>query len=259
VSPPLRPALRLAAEPLSGLPEVKPGDDLAALIAHEAETAVAGLRGSEVLVVAQKVVSKAEGRLLRLADVDPSDRARELASRTGKDPRLVQAILDESAEVLRVGREVLIVRTRHGFVCANAGLDQSNVPDGVLCLLPEDPDASARRVRAGLRERLGVAPAVLVSDSFGRAWRLGQLDVAIGCAGLEPLHDRRGEPDARGRELTATVDAVADEAAAAASLVRHKAGGEAVVVVRGLERYVTAEDGPGAAAIVRPLPEDLFT
>jgi coenzyme F420-0:L-glutamate ligase/coenzyme F420-1:gamma-L-glutamate ligase len=252
------PGLRLAAEPLAGLPEVEPGDDLAALIAGAAESAVAGLRGGEVLVVAQKVVSKAEGRLLRLADVEPGDRARELASHTGKDPRLVQAILDESTEVLRVGREVLIVRTRHGLVCANAGLDQSNVPEGLVCLLPDDPDASARRIRAGLDERLGVAPAVLVSDSFGRAWRLGQLDVAIGCAGLQPLHDRRGERDAQGRELTATVDAVADAATAASSLVRHKAGGEAVVVVHGLERYVTPEDGPGAAAIVRALAEDLF-
>jgi coenzyme F420-0:L-glutamate ligase/coenzyme F420-1:gamma-L-glutamate ligase len=252
------PRLRLAAEPLAGLPEIEPGDDVAALVAQAAESAVAGLRGGEVLVVAQKVVSKSEGRLLRLADVAPGDRARELASRTGKDPRLVQAILDESSEVLRVGREVLIVRTPHGFVCANAGLDHSNVPEGVVCLLPLDSDASARRIRAGLRERLGVAPAVLVSDSFGRAWRLGQLDVTIGCAGLEPLHDRRGEPDARGRKLTATVDAVADAATAAASLVRHKAGGEAVVLVHGLERYVTAEDGAGAKAILRPLSEDLF-
>jgi coenzyme F420-0:L-glutamate ligase/coenzyme F420-1:gamma-L-glutamate ligase len=252
------PRLRLAADPLPDLPDVEPGDDLAALIAQAAEAAVAGLRGGEVLVVAQKIVSKAEGRLAPFSEFEPGDRARELASRTGKDPRLVQAILDESAHVLRVGREVLIVRTRQGFVCANAGIDLSNVPEGMLCLLPEDPDGSARRIRAGLRERLGVAPAVLVSDSFGRAWRLGQLDVAIGCAGLEPLHDRRGERDARGRELTATIDAVADAATASASLVRHKAGSEAVVVVHGLERYVTVEDGPGAASIIRSLEEDLF-
>jgi coenzyme F420-0:L-glutamate ligase/coenzyme F420-1:gamma-L-glutamate ligase len=254
------PRLRLAAEPISGLPEVRPGDDLPALIADAAEAMVAALRGGEVLVVAQKVVSKAEGRLVRLDEVEPGERARELASRTGKDPRIVQLILDESTEVLRVGREVLIVRTRHGLVCANAGIDQSNVPDeSVVCLLPEDPDASARRLRRGIGERLGVSPAVVVSDSFGRAWRLGQVDVAIGSAGLTPLHDRRGERDAQGRALTATIDAIADDAAAAASLVRHKAGGEAVVVVHGLERYVTPEDGPGAAAIVRPLAEDLFT
>jgi coenzyme F420-0:L-glutamate ligase/coenzyme F420-1:gamma-L-glutamate ligase len=254
------PRLRLTADPLPGVPEVRPGDDLAGLIAEAAETAVAGLRGGEVLAVAQKVVSKAEGRLVRLAEVSPGDEARELSERTGKDARLVQLILDESSEVLRVGREVLIVRTRHGFVCANAGIDQSNVPDeDVACLLPEDPEASARTLRRGIAKRLGVAPAVIVSDSFGRAWRLGQLDVAIGCAGLDPLHDRRGERDARGRVLTATVEAVADAAAAAAQLVRHKAGGEAVVVVHGLERYVTPEDGPGAATIVRPIAEDLFT
>jgi coenzyme F420-0:L-glutamate ligase / coenzyme F420-1:gamma-L-glutamate ligase len=242
------------------VPEVRPGDDLAKLIADAAEGAVAGLRGGEVLVVAQKVVSKAEGRLVPLAEVKPGDEARELAARTGKDARLVQLILDESTEVLRVGREVLIVRTRHGFVCANAGIDQSNVPDeSMACLLPDDPDASARMLRRGISERLGVAPAVIVSDSFGRAWRLGQLDVAIGCAGLEPLHDRRGEHDAQGRALTATIDAVADAAAGAAQLVRHKAGGEAVVLVHGLERYVTPGDGPGATATVRPLAEDLFT
>ena len=249
-------SLALAATPLPGLPEVHPGDDLAALIADVADE----LRAGDVLVVAQKVVSKAEGRLVPLDAVTAGDEARAFAARTGKDPRLVQLILNESTEVLRVGREVLIVRTRHGLVCANAGIDQSNVPDeGLACLLPLDSDASARRIRAGLAERIGVTPAVLVSDSFGRAWRLGQLDVAIGCAGLEPLHDRRGERDAHGRELTATVDAVADAAAGAAALTREKSGGEAVVIVRGLERYVTADDGPGAAAIVRPLAEDLFT
>jgi len=248
--------LRLAAEALAGLPEIRPGDDLAALIAPASD----GFGDGDVVVVAQKVVSKSEGRLVRLDDAIPGEKALELAARTGKDPRLVQLILDESTDVLRVGREVLIVRTRHGFVCANAGIDRSNVPDAdVVCLLPEDPDASARHLRAGIADRLGVAPAVLVSDSFGRPWRIGQLDVAIGCAGLAPLEDRRGERDAQGRELTATIDALADAAAAAASLVRQKAGGEAVVVVRGLERYVTADDGPGAAAILRPLDEDLFT
>jgi coenzyme F420-0:L-glutamate ligase / coenzyme F420-1:gamma-L-glutamate ligase len=246
--------LRLEAEPIPGVPEVRPGDDLAELIAG-----AAALRSGDTLVVAQKVVSKAEGRLARLDQAAPGERARELAAQTGKDPRLVQLILDESSEVLRVGREVLIVRTRQGFVCANAGIDQSNVPaNDVVCLLPEDADASARLLRKGLAERLGVGPAVLVSDSFGRAWRLGQLDVAIGCAGLAPLHDRRGERDAQGRGLTATIDAIADAATAAAALVRRKAGGEAAVVVRGLERYVTPEDGPGAAVIVRSLEEDLF-
>jgi coenzyme F420-0:L-glutamate ligase / coenzyme F420-1:gamma-L-glutamate ligase len=242
--------LRLTAEPVAGLPEVKPGDDLAALIA----TSAPDLRGG-VVVVSQKVVSKAEGRLVRLSDVTPSSRAREVAKKLGKEPEMVQLVLDESAEVLRDERGVLITRTHHGLVCANAGVDRSNMPDDDLaCLLPVDPDASARRLRATLAGR----PAVVIADSFGRAWRLGQADVAIGCAGLAPLDDRRGTRDAEGHELIATVDAIADQAASAAALVRDKAGRDAVVLVHGLERYVTAGDGPGAAAIMRPRDEDLF-
>jgi coenzyme F420-0:L-glutamate ligase / coenzyme F420-1:gamma-L-glutamate ligase len=240
----------LSAVVVSGLPEVQPGDDLAAMIAAAAE-----IRDGDVVVISQKVVSKSEGRLVALGDVEPSERARELAEGLGKDPRAVQVVLDESAEVLRAERGVLITRTRHGLVCANAGVDQSNVPgDDIVCLLPVDPDGSARRIRA----QLPGAPAVVIADSFGRAWRLGQADVAIGCAGLAPLDDRRGTRDAEGHELIATVDAIADQAASAAALVRDKAGRDAVVLVRGLERYITAGDGPGAAAIVRPRDEDLF-
>ena len=243
-------AAALSAVVVPGLPEVEPGDDLAAMIAAAAE-----IRDGDVVVISQKVVSKSEGRLVALGDVEPSQRARKLADSLGKDPRAVQVVLDESAEVLRAERGVLITRTRHGLVCANAGVDQSNVPgEEVVCLLPVDPDGSARRIRA----QLPGAPAVVIADSFGRAWRLGQADVAIGCAGLAPLDDRRGTRDAEGRELIATVDAIADQAASAAALVRDKAGRDAVVVVRGLERYVTAGDGPGAAAIVRPRDEDLF-
>jgi coenzyme F420-0:L-glutamate ligase/coenzyme F420-1:gamma-L-glutamate ligase len=243
--------LELWARPLPGLPEVAPGDDLAALIA----SAGADIEPGDVVVVSQKVVSKAEGRLVSLADVQPSPRARELAAALAKDARAVQVVLDESAEVLRAERGVLISRTHHGFVCANAGVDHSNVPaDDIVCLLPVDPDASAR----GLRAALGGACAIVIADSFGRAWRLGQADVAIGCAGLEPLDDRRGTADAEGHELIATVDAIADQAASAAALVRDKTGREAVVIVRGLERFVTPDDGPGAAAIIRPLDEDLF-
>jgi coenzyme F420-0:L-glutamate ligase/coenzyme F420-1:gamma-L-glutamate ligase len=252
--------LRLAAEPLPGLPEVRAGDDLAAIVAEAAGAAGMELADTDVLVLAQKIVSKAEGRLVPLATVSASARARKLAASLDKDPRFVQLVLDESSEVLRAERGVLIVRTRHGFVCANAGIDRSNVPgDEVASLLPEDPDASARRLRAGLAERLGARPAVVVSDSFGRAWRVGQLDVAIGCAGLAPLDDRRGSADSLGRELSATIDAIADAVASAAALVRSKAGHEAVVVVRGLERQVTGEDGAGAAAILRPRDEDLFS
>jgi coenzyme F420-0:L-glutamate ligase / coenzyme F420-1:gamma-L-glutamate ligase len=240
---------RLEAEPVAGVPEVRPGDDLAALLAARATFAP-----GDVLVVAHKVVSKAEGAVRALADVAAGERARALAAELGKDPRHVQVILDESEAVVRAERGVLICRTRHGFVCANAGVDASNAPEGVLVTLPRDPDASARALRAALPGH----PAVVVADSFGRAWRHGQCDVALGVAGLAPLEDWRGRTDAAGRELRATWIAIADEAAAAADLVRDKASREPAVLVRGLERHVTAEDGPGAAALVRPLTEDLF-
>jgi len=239
----------LRAWALDGLPEVRPGDDLAALLRD------GGYEPGDVLVVAHKIVSKAEGALRSLEDVVVGDRARELAREHAKDPRHVQVILDESAAVLRAQRGVLICRTRHGFVCANAGVDTSNAPeDGVVVTLPRDPDASARRLRAALPNR----PAVVVADSFGRAWRHGQCDVAIGLAGLAALDDWRGRRDPRGLELRATAIAVADEAAAAADLVRDKASREPAVVVRGLRRFVSDEDGPGAAALVRPPAEDLF-
>jgi coenzyme F420-0:L-glutamate ligase / coenzyme F420-1:gamma-L-glutamate ligase len=239
---------RLELEALPGLPEVRPGDDLAALLAAAGE-----LRPTDVLAVAHKVVSKAEGRVVALDTVFPGWEARELATRHGKDPRHVQVILDESAEILRADRGRLICRTRHGFVCANAGVDASNAgaPD-TLVLLPDDPDASAR----ALRHTLGCA--VLITDSFGRPWRVGQCEVAIGCAGLAPADDWRGRDDSGGRELAATVIAIADEAAAAADLVRGKDSREPAVRIRGLERYVTADDGPGAGALVRALADDLF-
>jgi coenzyme F420-0:L-glutamate ligase / coenzyme F420-1:gamma-L-glutamate ligase len=206
--------------------------------------------------VASKVVSKAEGRIVRLADVTPGDEAPRLAEQgSGKDPRLVQLVLDEAAEVLRAERGVLIVETRHGFVCANAGVDLSNVPgDDTALLLPEDPDASARALRAAIPGR----PAVLITDSFGRAWRVGQVDVAIGAAGLLVVDDWRGRSDAHGRELRATVAAVGDAVAAMADLARSKDASEPLVLVRGLDRFVTPQDGPGAAALRRPKPDDLF-
>jgi coenzyme F420-0:L-glutamate ligase / coenzyme F420-1:gamma-L-glutamate ligase len=240
----------LQAWALNGLPEVRPGDDLAALLRDEA------YEPGDVLVLAHKIVSKAEGALRALEAVTVSERAHALAREHGKDPRHMQVILDESAAVLRARRGVLICRTRHGFVCANAGVDTSNAPeDGALVTLPRDPDASARRLRAALPAR----PAVVIADSFGRAWRHGQCDVAIGIAGLTALDDWRGRRDPRGLELRATAIAVADEAAGAADLVRDKASREPAVVVRGLARHVTDGDGPGAAALVRPLDEDLFS
>ena len=242
----------LRARPLAGIPEVRPGDDLAALLAAARGEPFAP---GEILVLAHKVVSKAEGALRALADVEPGERARELAAALGKDPRHVQVVLDECAEVVRAERGVLICRTRHGYVCANAGVDASNAPaDGVLVTLPRDPDASARALRDALPGR----PAVVITDSFGRAWRHGQTDVAIGIAGLAALEDWRGRRDAHGRELRATWIAIADEAAAAADLVRGKDARQPAVVVTGLERHITPGHGPGAAALVRPVEDDLF-
>jgi coenzyme F420-0:L-glutamate ligase/coenzyme F420-1:gamma-L-glutamate ligase len=243
----------LEAFAIPGLPEVRPGDDLAALLAGAA--APAGLGPGDVLVVAHKVVSKAEGAVVALDEVEPSPRARVLAHRLGKDPRAVQVVLGQSTEVVRAERGVLIARTPHGFVCANAGVDASNAPapDTVVCL-PRDPDASARAIRAALPGR----PAVVISDSFGRAWRHGQTEVAIGIAGLAPLEDWRGRADSAGRGLQATWIAIADQAAGAADLVRTKDSREPAVLVRGLERHVTEADGPGAGALVRPPAEDLF-
>jgi coenzyme F420-0:L-glutamate ligase / coenzyme F420-1:gamma-L-glutamate ligase len=239
----------IALEPLRGLPEIRPGDDLAALLAESGTELLAG----DVLVIAHKVVSKAEGRVVRLVDVSPGDRARELAAEHGKDPRAVEVILSEATELVRADAGRLICRTRHGFVCANAGVDASNTGGAdTLVLLPLDPDASAR----ALRQRLGCA--VVISDSFGRAWRKGQCEVAIGCAGLAALRDYRGEPDFDGREMRASVIAIADEAAAAADLARGKTSREPAVRVRGLEPYVTREHGPGAAALLRAWADDLF-
>ncbi|MGZ8648686.1 MAG: coenzyme F420-0:L-glutamate ligase [Solirubrobacteraceae bacterium] len=238
---------------LPGMPEVRPGDDLAGLLADAAARLDGGLEPGDVLAVAHKVVSKAEGRVVRLADVIPGPRAMGLAAEHGKDARHVQVVLDESEDILRADRGRLICRTRHGFVCANAGVDASNAGDeDTLVLLPSDPDGSART----LRGRLGCA--VVVTDSFGRAWRHGQCEVAIGAAGLAPLDDRRGLLDAGGRTLAATVIAIADEVAAAADIVRGKATREPAVRLRGLARHVTTDAGPGAAALVRSLDEDLF-
>ena len=211
-----------------------------------------------MIVVASKVVSKAEGRTVALAEVTPGEEALRIAAQ-GKDPRLVQVVLDESAEVLRAERGVLIVETHHGFVCANAGIDLSNVPgEDVALLLPEDPDRSAQELRARIEAARGVRPAVLVTDSFGRAWRVGQVDVAIGAAGLVTVDDWRGRSDAHGRELRATVAAVGDAIAGAADLARSKDASEPAVLVRGLERFVTPDDGPGAAQLRRARPDDLF-
>ncbi|MEX0620747.1 MAG: coenzyme F420-0:L-glutamate ligase [Solirubrobacterales bacterium] len=242
--------------PLAGLPEISPGDDLAGGLA-----ALIPLAEGDILAVSQKVVSKEEGRLVDLNEVTPGARAMAIGGELDRDPRLVELILDESVDIVRTdaGRGILITETRHGFICANAGIDSSNVPgESTVVLLPEDPDASARRLRAGIAKACGVHPAIIISDSFGRAWRLGQAEVAIGCAGLDPLDDWRGQNDSQGRELAATVIATADQLAAAADLGRDKTSQTPAVLIRGLAHLVTEADGPGCAAQLRPADEDLF-
>jgi coenzyme F420-0:L-glutamate ligase/coenzyme F420-1:gamma-L-glutamate ligase len=212
----------------------------------------------EIVVISQKTVSKIEGRVRRLVDVEPGERARELAARLDKVPELVELVLSESERVVRAEGGVLITETRAGWVCANAGIDSSNLDEGWVTLLPLDGDASARRIRAAISARAGASPAVVLADSFGRAWRLGQADVAIGCAGIGALADWRGRRDALGNELSATVIAVADEVAAAADLARDKDSGVPGAVISGLDHLVTEDDGPGASALRRPEDEDLF-
>jgi coenzyme F420-0:L-glutamate ligase/coenzyme F420-1:gamma-L-glutamate ligase len=242
---------RLELLAVEGLPEVRPGDDLAALIAARAK-----LQQRDVVVVAQKVVSKAEGRIVDLATVSAGHEAMRLAPQliARPDPRMVQVVLDESVRVLRSER-VLITETRHGYVCANAGVDHSNTGgENLLTLLPLDPDASARRLRERLREVAGVDAGVVVSDTFGRPWRLGIVNVALGVAGIRALIDLRGTPDDGGAPLHATVLAVADDIASSAGLVMQKTARTPAVIVRGL-----ALDGDGSGRqLIRPAAEDLF-
>jgi coenzyme F420-0:L-glutamate ligase/coenzyme F420-1:gamma-L-glutamate ligase len=251
----------LSVRAVDGLPEIGAGDDLGEIIvsALRNQADASPLTTGDVLVMAHKIVSKAEGRIRRLSEIEPGGQARQLAAKLDKDPRHVQAVLDESAEVLRSERGVLISVTRHGFVCANAGVDASNVPgENEVVLLPLDPDESARRIRRRIAELTNTHPAVLITDSFGRAWRMGQCDVAIGCAGVAALDDWRGRRDSNGRELRATVIAIADELAAAADLVRAKDRGQPAIVIRGAERHTMVDDGPGIQPVIRPQAEDLF-
>ena len=234
--------------PISGVPELEEGDDLAALLAQ-----AAAFEANDVLVVAQKAVSKVEGRVVSLEGIEPSDRARELAG--GDDARRLEVVLRESTEIVRSRPPLVIAETRHGFVCASAGVDASNAKGpGTLVLLPLDPDASARRLREGIRELAGVDVGVVVSDSFGRAWRRGTTDVALGVAGIAPLLDLKGRRDSMGYVLHATEIAVADEIAGAAELVMGKTEGIPAAIVRGL---TVAGDGSGSD-LVMPRERDLF-
>jgi len=254
---------RLEILALPGIPQVRAGDDLAELLIEAMKAAGLRLQAGDVIVLAQKIVSKAEGRTVRLAEVNPSEEARQLAADTGKDPRLAQLILDESKDLVRVRKGapgVIVVEHKRGWIHANAGIDQSNVnagdPGQWALLLPEDPDASAATLREALQQRTGVWAGVLINDSFGRAWRVGTCGVALGSAGITTVEDLRGQPDMFGRTLEVTVVGRGDELAAAASLVMGQAGeGTPAVLIRGL----TIEDSAGTAAdLIRPRHEDLF-
>ena len=241
---------------IQGIPEVRPGDDLPALISQAAEAQGTLLQQGDILVVTQKVVSKAEGQLVHLADVQPSAFARQFAEEFQRDPRHVEVVLRESRRIVRMDRGILITETHHGFVCASAGVDISNVPDpDTVCLLPKDPDGSARAIRDGLRSLLGLEVPVIISDTFGRPWREGLTEVAIGVAGLEPLKDYRGSLDTHGHPLRVTVIAVADELANCAELVSGKVNRIPATIVRGYP--YTPGEGSSRQLLFEP-SRDLF-
>ena len=246
---------RLELIGLEGIGEIGSGDSVGALICHACARQNVSLLDDDVLVVAQKIVSKAEGRIISLDDVQPSARAIELASQLEKEPAHVEVILRESREIVRMGGRALIVETHHGFICANAGVDQSNVGRRRVALLPKDPDGSAREIRNEIQRRSGKKPAVIISDSFGRPWRVGTVDVAVGVSGLRSIKDERGMTDRYGYQLKAAVAAVADEIAGAAELIMGKREGVPVVIVRGCE--IDKEDG-SVRELLRPEAEDLF-
>jgi len=237
------------------MPEVRPGDDLATLILEAIRGQGAEVEDGDVLVVTQKIVSKAEGRLVDLRQVEPSPQARELAARARKDPRLLEVILGESRRIVRQERGVIICETKHGLVCANAGVDTSNVGGGVVSLLPQNPDQSAERIRAAIQEKKGTSIAVIISDTFGRPWREGHTNVAIGVAGMSAMKDYVGQTDPHGYVLRVSAMAVADELAAAAELVMEKLSRVPVAIVRGFD-YRRAEGS--ARELIRPRERDLF-
>ncbi len=249
------PALQIIGLPK--LPEVRPGDDLVGMIGDAIDESGNGLRDDDVLVVTQKIVSKAEGQLVDLRTVEPSAFALDFAEQWDKDPRQVEMVLRESKRIVRMDHGVLITETRHGFVCANSGVDASNVEADTVCLLPVDPDSSAQAIRDGLGERFGVKPGVIVSDSFGRPWRVGIVNVAIGVAGMAALIDYRGQYDDAGYELHVTVIAVADELACAAELVANKLDRRPVTLIRGYQPPLSMPHGSGRDLLLDP-GRDMF-
>jgi coenzyme F420-0:L-glutamate ligase / coenzyme F420-1:gamma-L-glutamate ligase len=241
---------------LDGIPEVNEGDDLVDLLSTSLASSGVELLDHDVVVITQKIVSKAEGRLVDLSTIEPSAIAKTFADEWGKDARHVEVVLRESARIVRMDRGVMITETHHGFICANSGVDASNVPEtGLVCLLPVDSDASARRIRAGIQERLGVSPAIIISDSFGRPWRRGITNIAIGIAGMEVFADYRGQIDSGGHELRVTIMAVPDELASAAELVHGKLDGRPVAIIRG---YPYVEGDGRATDLVLEREKDLF-
>jgi coenzyme F420-0:L-glutamate ligase/coenzyme F420-1:gamma-L-glutamate ligase len=240
---------------IDGLPEIKPGDDLGQMIAEACARQGVTLEDGDVFVVTQKAVSKSEDRYVNLEDVEPSPLATQLATQWDKDARHVEVVLRESKRIVKMDRGVIICETRHGLVCANAGVDASNVPDGLLMLLPADPDASAQRIRATLRDVTGADVAVIISDTFGRPWRAGYTEVAIGVAGMLPLVDYVGQVDTHGRELKVTVICIADELASAAEMVTGKINRVPVAHIRG---YAVPRGEGSAKEIVRAAELDLF-
>jgi coenzyme F420-0:L-glutamate ligase / coenzyme F420-1:gamma-L-glutamate ligase len=247
------PELRIIG--VTTIPEIKEGDDLPSLIAAAAREMGLEIANRDIFVVAQKIVSKAEGRIIRLESIEPSETARQWAAAHDKDARMVEVVLRESRRVVRMERGVIICETRHGFVCANAGVDQSNVADDIVTLLPVDSDESARQIQSALERSFGVEVAVIISDTFGRPWREGIANVAIGVAGIAPLIDYRGQLDSHGRPLRVTVIAVADELASAAELVMQKSAGVPVVIIRGFDYERRAAS---SGELVRPPENDLF-
>ena len=242
---------------LQGMPEIQPGDDLAARIMDAAQGQGIPIQSGDVIVVTQKIVSKAEGRVVHLGDIQPSPLALAISEGHRRDPRHTELVLRESKRIVRMDRGVIISETHHGFNCANAGIDASNIPGAdTLALLPVDPDASARRIRRAIKGRLGVEVAVLISDTFGRPWRSAAVNVAIGVAGFNPLLSYVGQPDAHGKTLHTTVIAVADELAAAAELVTGKVLGVPVAIIKGYP-YQPMEDA-STRALIRPPEKDLF-
>ena len=246
----------IAIIPVPGVPQIRPGDDLPALLLAAIDTAKVGLKDGDILVLCQKIVSKAEGAVVDLGTVTPSVFARQIADMWDKDPRMVEVVLNESSRIVRMKNGVVITESKHGWVCANSGVDASNtLADDVVILLPKDPDASARRLRLAIERERGTSIGVIITDTFGRPWRDGLVEFALGVSGLDPLDDQRGEEDLQGRELHHTVIAVADELAAAAGLLMEKSAAMPAVIVRGY-RYTPADIG--SESLKRPADADLF-